>query len=117
MSILTYDKFVEDMEKIRLKLGVDPGGKDQTVYTHIAINPIYLERLRSEFTPSKFSSFLGMNIIEHKLTKTVQAKFPRCNKKKRRIVKRFRRKYTVEIPDPNIYLINTNKLRYPFGGL
>lgn len=32
------------------------------------------------------------------MTETVQGRFPRCNKKKRRITKRFQQRYTREVP-------------------
>ena len=36
------------------------------------------------------------------ITKSVQTRHPRCNKKKRRVTKKFAKKYTKQIPDTSI---------------
>ena len=53
--------------------------------------------------------FGGLKIIENAtLTVLEQTKFPRS--KKKRIRKKFRRKYTTEVPDKNFYRYRGDKI-------
>ena len=52
------------------------------------------------------NSFAGYQLIPSShITKVVQYKFPRCNKKKWRKVKKFAKKYTKTVPDHEKYYV------------
>ena len=47
--------------------------------------------------------FNGIKIFASEyVTKSVQTQYPRCNKKKKRIVKKFAKKYTKQVPNTSI---------------
>ena len=53
----------------------------------------------------------GMTIHKSEyLVKTIQTRYPRCNKKKKRIVKKFAKKYTITIPSSEVILFNPDEI-------
>ena len=92
-STLTYKDIEKAVEKLR---GCDQHGNFDTVVGHPSI---------TDQIPDQY----GIRIIGNPmLTETRQTKFPRS--KKKRIRKKFAKKYTENVPSESVYCVNTDKL-------
>ena len=101
MTTLTYDSIIEAMEKIPLEF-------KRTEYTHLVKHP------NIKVTDGiEHKRILGMDVVESPyLMRTIQTRYPRCNKKKRRITKKFNKKYSKQVSDNNIYLIDSSRFGF-----
>jgi hypothetical protein len=89
------------MDKMRKAQDLIDRASVKPQYDAIVIHPYYSKLLDDV-------DKLNCRVIYSALiTKKIQTKFPRCNKKKIRVTKKFKKKYSADVPDDKVYFINS----------
>jgi len=98
-NTLTLEKLNEVIKKF---------SEFKSTFTHYIVHPSIADKFKNDLIVP------GIEKVESTwLTKDIQTRLPRCNKKKNRIVKKFKKKYSKTVADENVLLINTEFLN-PF---